>query len=290
MPLLSKPGIQNCVIGFVFILGEFSALTAQTVRPLQSQAPSTISVSAGKEGSQAVEIHNVSYQVTGTSIPGRPANERLLLRKTTHSKWIIGDEGSEGTVSLEAWPLGTDLRQKALYTLKVTGGDGQIVDNSLFVASRGLEEVEWWSIYRLSNAKHLFDTYVPLVSFSIVRSTVNMRYVGYLNPGSDSEDARLKDPHVIGVLIYATEDAVMRRLILTCDDEKRAALLRSYADTTRKLTFEENASGAKTLRLVISENFPSPANPTECRFPIVEDELNPAKVQMPDGFHAKIWQ
>lgn len=290
MPLVSKPGIQNCVIGIVFLLGGFSKLPAQTVRPVQSQAPSTISVSAGKEGSQAVEIRNVTYQVSGTAVPGRPDHERLLLRKTTQSKWILGDEGSEATVLLEAWPLGTDLRQKALYTLKVTGDDGHTVDNSLFVASRGLEEVEWWSIYRLANGKHLFDTYVPLVSFSIVRSTVDMRYVGFLAPGSDSEDARLKDPNLIGVVIYATEDQVKRRLLLTCDDAKQAALLRSFADTTRTLTFEESASGAKSLHLVITENFPSPANPVEWKFPIVEDQLDPAKAQMPDGFHAKIWQ
>ena len=290
MSHIPSPGIQNCVIGFVIALGGFSGLFGQPVRPVQSQSASNISVSAGKEGTQAVEIHNVSFQVTGTQIPGRPGQERLLLRKTTHSKWILGDEGSEATVVLEAWPLGADLRQKPLYSLKATGEDGQTLDNALFIAARGLEEVEWWSVYKLGTGQHLFDTYVPLVSFSIVRTTVKMRYVGLLAPGDDIEDARLKQPNVIGLMIYASEDEVLRRVVLTCDDVKRAALLRSYADVTRKLTLVENSSGAQALRLVFTENFPSPANPVELTIPVVEDQLDPTRGQVPGGFHASVWQ
>jgi len=74
--------------------------------------------------------------VTGTQVPGRPPAERLLLRKTTRSKQILGDIGMQATVTLEAWRLGEDLRRKPLYTLTVTGEDGRTIDNALFVVAR----------------------------------------------------------------------------------------------------------------------------------------------------------
>ena len=100
-------------------------------------------------------------EVTGTQVPGRPADERLLLRKTTRSKQVLGEIGMEATVRLEAWRLGEDPRRKPFYTVTVTGEDGRTIDDALFVVSRGLEETEWWSVYKLGSGQHLFDTYAP---------------------------------------------------------------------------------------------------------------------------------
>lgn len=55
----------------------------------------------------------------------------------------------DATVTLEAWRFGDDLRQKPLNTITAAGTDGRTMDNAIFIAWRGLEEVEWWSVYKL---------------------------------------------------------------------------------------------------------------------------------------------
>jgi hypothetical protein len=224
-------------------------------------------------------------------VPGRPRDERLLLRNTTHSKEVVGDIGMDSTVTLEAWPLGQDMRQKPLYNLTVAGADGRAVDNALFVVLRGLEETPWWSAYKLGSGQHLFDTYMPLVSFSISRETVEIRYVGLDAPGDDTKDTRLKQPSVVAVLTYASEDHVIREALLTCDDPQKAALLRSYADTTRTVSLLEDASQpTRTLKLYFSENYPSPPDPVEIRIPVRNDDLDLTHAQLPPQMHLSPWR
>src|ERR1700683_2015539 len=116
--------------------GLCAALGGQPVKPLHAQASSTIDYTPTADGFGTIEIRNVSYEVI-TNVPGRPPDDRLLLRKITRSKEVLGDIGVEANVSLEAWRLGDDLRQRSLYTLNVSGDDGSTRDNALFVVSRG---------------------------------------------------------------------------------------------------------------------------------------------------------
>ena len=262
----------------VFLLAVL--VRAQQRPPLHAQSASTIDFSSAADGSETVEIRNISHEVTGTQVPGRPPGERLLLRKTTHSKQVLGDIGLDATVTLEAWRLGEDPRQKPLYTLTVAGEDARTIDNALLAVSRGLEETEWWSVYKLGSGQHLFDTYVPLLSFSISRETVTTRYVGLEVPPDDTKDARLKQPNVVGVLIYASEDRLIREALVTCDDPKQAQLLRSYADTTRAVSWTEGA-----LKLSFSQNYPSPPNTVELRIPVRRDDLDLTHTQLPPRMH-----
>ena len=246
---------------------------------------STVEYHPAADGSDTVEIRNVAYEVTGTQVPGRPDNERLLLRVTTQSKQVLGDIGVEATVTLDAWKFGDDPAGKPLYSTAVSGTEGHTLDNAIFVVARGLEETEWWSVYKLGSGAHLFDTYVPLASFSISRETVKTRYVGFEAPPDDTTDSRLKQPNVVGVLTYASEDRVIREALITCDDRAQAALLRSYADSTRTLTF-----AAGTLRLIISENYPSAPNAVELRIPVRGDDLDLAHAQLPAKMRAAAWR
>lgn len=149
-----------------------AALSAQQAqRPaekkaFQAQAPSTASYSV-KDGQETMEITNVVYEMTGNGVPGRPINERLMLRKTVHTKAVVDEIGMEGSTTIEAWPLGVNDKQKPRYTLKVAGVEPQTLHSDLLVVARGLEEVEWWSAYALGTGAHLFDTYVPVLSFAI---------------------------------------------------------------------------------------------------------------------------
>jgi len=206
--------------------------------PVHAQSPSSLSF-AWKNGDPTLEITNVSFDVISTFIAGRPHDQRLVLRKTTASKYVLGDMGEEATTTLEAWPLGVDLKQKPIYTVKVSGNGGQVVNSAYFVVNRGLAEVEWWSIYKLGTGQHLFDTYAPLVNFSITTEVMTTRYLGLEVPPDDIKDARLKRPNVVAVVTYASDEAVKREALLTCDDPNRAAELRSYADTTRTVTVAE---------------------------------------------------
>jgi hypothetical protein len=253
---------------------------AQQRPPIHLESHSTIDYSAAPDGSETVEIRNISHEVTGTQIPGRPPNERLLLRTTIHSKQALGDIGMEATVTLEAWRLGEDPRQKPLYTLTVAGADAHTVDNALWVVSRGLEETEWWSVYTLSSGRHLFDTYVPLLSFSISRETLTTRYVGLEVPSDDTGTARLKKPNVVAVLTYGAEDRIIRQALVTCDDPRQAQLLRSYADTTRAISFSDG-----TLKLSFTQNYPSPPNAMELRIPVRRDDLDLTHAQLPPRVH-----
>jgi hypothetical protein len=206
-----------------------------------------------------------------------------VRRKTTHSKETVGDIGVDATVALEAWRFGDDLHQKPIYTISATGTD----------VSRGTAEVEWWSVYKLGNGQHLFDTYVPLVSFSISKEFLTTRYVGFEAPPDDTHDARLKQPNVVGVLTYASEDGVVREALLTCDDTERAAQLRSYADETRTVSMVEGPSTApatrkgrpgepsRTLELSFSESYPSAPNTVEVLIPLYNDYLDLAHAQLP---------
>src|SRR5438874_10459380 len=157
-----------------------AALLAQSPKkPFQSQSLSTINYSVLKDGEEIADITNVSYDLTGDSIPGRPPAERLVLRKTTHLKQVIGDKGLEAKATVAAWPLGADLKQKPLYSVDREAVGVNTRGNALLVFARGLEEVEWWSVHKLGGGQFLFDTYAPLLEFSTTTVVYTPRYVGF---------------------------------------------------------------------------------------------------------------
>ncbi len=257
--------------------------------PFKAQSTSSISYTGGKEGYREVAITNVAYDVTGDSVSGRPFGSRLVLRTTTDSKFTVGDEGTESTVTIEAWPLGSDLKQKPLYTLKAPGVGARTVDGSLWLVDRTLGEVFWWSAYRVGTGEHLFDTYVDLVRFTVSRADGSARYAGLEVPPDNAEDKRLKEPHVVAVLSFASDEKVIREVLITCADATRATLLRSYPDTTRTLKLVERPGG-RDLRITFEDNYPSAPRTTVVSIPIVKDDLDAAHAQLPPGVRAANWR
>lgn len=251
--------------------------SAQTDKPFQSQSTSSV-VSAVKDGQRTIEIVNVDYELAG----------RLLLRKTTRTKRVVDEIGIEAATTVEAWPLGVDPRQKPVYTLKADGVDCKTVDGAMMTIRRGLEDTEWWSVYKLGTGERLFDTYVPLLGFSIRRDIQTMRYAGYEELPDDTADARLKDPHTVGVLTYASAGRVIREALVSSDDPKQAQSLRSFADATRSVTLVETATRA--LKISIGQNYPSPPAPVTITIPIARDDLDIAHAQMPAHLHVRFWK
>jgi hypothetical protein len=253
-------------------------------KPLGVQSYSTYSQTE-KNGQITVEIRNVTYHVSGQGVPGRPAGERLLLRKSTRERHVLDEIGVLATVTLEAWPLGVDPKQKPLYSATITGDDAQVVEDAVWVVNRGLEDLQWWSVLKLATAQRLFDTYVPLLHFSISRETATERYIGLEVPPDDTRDARLKEPHTVAVLEYASEDQVIREALLTCDDPQRARLLRSYEDGSRVL-----AGTPQGLTVSFSQNYPSPPDTVTVTVPILNDDLDLARAKLPSGLHIAAWK
>jgi hypothetical protein len=254
---------------------------AQPHKPFQAQSPASVVYSV-KDGQQTVEITNVSYEVTG----------RLLLRTTTRTKQVIDEIGMEASTTVEAWPLGVDPIQKPLYALKAAGVDAKTVDGALLVILRGLEETPWWSVYKLDKGERLFDSYVPLLGFSIRRDIQTMRYVGLEVPEDDVQiaphDARLKEPHVVAVLTYASAERVLRDALITSDDPNQAQTLRSFADATRSLT--PVGEPVDALKLSISQNYPSRPATMVLTIPIERDDLALTKATMPPHLHIALFK
>lgn len=135
-------------------------------QPFKAQSSSSISYTGGKEGDQTVEITNVAYEVTGDSVPGRPRGSRLVLRTSTHSKWTVGDKGTDSTVTVETWPLGVDLKQKPLYALTLPGIGARTLDLGILLVDRGDGgDASWWSVYKLGTGQHLFDKIATMGGF-----------------------------------------------------------------------------------------------------------------------------
>jgi len=267
-------------------------------KPVSGQSSSTFSYEF-KTDEQTITINNVTYDLVQPYVPGKPT-DLLVLRVTTKSKQVMGDIGMEGSVTVDAWPLGTDFGEKPRYSVTLDGAGVNAVRNSVLVFDRALEEVQWWSVHALTTGARLFDTYVELVTFSISRESDTPRFAGLEVPPDDTADARLKDPHVVAVLSYASGERVVREALVTCDDPKRAVLYRSFADEERKLEYVEapgpQAQGkappepARALRITWSQSFPSPANPVSAQVPVAGDDLDLAHAKLPPCMHIAAWK
>jgi hypothetical protein len=286
----------------IMAVGAATVVAQKTPRPVQAQSTSSFKSEVNKDGQRTVDSTNVVYDLSWSGAPGRPADERLVLRKTTRSRQVIDEKGMEATTTVDAWPLGTDFKQKPSYSIGLSATDCRTVNADLLEFDRGLEEIEWWSLYKLGSGQHMFDTYVPLVKFSISREVVTQRYVGLEVPPDDASDARLKDPQVVAVLTYASPEKVIREALITADDPKKAQILRSYWDASRTVTLverEQVAAGAarskkplepaRSLRILISQNYPSTPQTVTIVIPIVKDDLDLAHATLPLRMHAKAW-
>jgi hypothetical protein len=289
-----------CATGTLVLLLFGSAASAQApASPVTAQSASNFSYET-KDGAPTITITNVTFHAIEPYLPGHKDSKTLVLRMATRTTEVIGDIGIQGSVTVEAWPLGADLSQKPSYGVTLEGAGAMVMNQSILVFDRGLEEVSWWSVYDLENGQHLFDTYVPVVEFTISREFDTPRFAGLETPPDNAADERLTDSHVVGVLTYASAERVIREALLTCDDPKRAADFRSYADEERALTLVEGPVPAakgntapeptRTLKLTFSQSYPSPPNPVTALIPIGKDDLDFANAKLPPCLHAAAWK
>ena len=291
-----------CAAGGLAFLLCGSVASGQTPDSPSSVAAQSISNFSydSKDGQQTITITNTTFQTVEPYLPGHKDTRRLVLRTATRSTEVIDEIGMQGSITVEAWPLGTDLGQKPIYGITLEAAGAKVMNQSILVFDRGLEDVQWWSVYDIEKGQHLFDTYVPPVEFSISREFDTPRFVGFETPPDDAADKRLTEPHVVGVLIYASAERVVREALLTCDDPQRAESYRSYADATRELAMLEgpvpSAKGktqpepSRTLKITFSQSYPAPPNPVAASIPIAKDDLDLANAKLPPCLHVAAWK
>lgn len=244
--------------------------------PFESQSASSIKYGHTADGQESIEIRNVTFELV------QPDQERrFILRKTHTEQNVIGDEGNDPKITVEAWPLGVDPKEKPLYSVTLDGQDATAIDDALLVFDR-TQEIPWWSVYHLETGTRFFDTYAPLVRFSITDPEQTARYVGLEIANDETADKRLKAGNVVGVLTYASGERVIREALITCDSAERAGLLHSLADTTFAVSY-----AAKTVRVSLTP-FRSPA--TILNIPVVNDDLDLAHARIPPGMHLAAWK
>ena len=291
-----------CAAGALAVLPFGSIASGQTPDSPPSVTAQSISNFSydGKDGQQTITITNATFQTVEPYLPGRKDTQRLVLRTATRTTEVVDEIGMQGSVTVEAWPLGTDLGQKPIYGITLEAAGAKVMKQSILVFDRGLEEVQWWSVYDLEKGQHLFNTYVPPVEFSISREFDTPRFAGLETPPDDATDKRLTEPHVVGVLTYASAERVIREALLTCDEPQRAESFRSFADATRELAVVEGpvpAAKGKTqpepsrmLKITFSQSYPSPPNPVTASIPIAKDDLDLANAKLPPCLHAMVWK
>jgi len=297
-PVQRCRAVVLCVVGVLACPAFDSVATAQTP-PISAQSASSFSYGT-KDGQQTITITNVTFQAIQPYLPERKNTKRLVLRTATRTTEVVDDIGIQGSVTVEAWPLGADLSEKPSYGITLEAADAKVMNQSILVFDRGLDEVEWWSVYDIEKGQHLFDTHVPVVEFTISRMFDTPRFAGFETPPDDAADKRLTDPHVVGVLTYASAERVIREALVTCDDPKRADNFRSYADATRDLALVEGPvptpkgkaqpEPARTLKVTFSQSYPAPPNPVTVSIPIAKDDLDLANAKLPACLHATAWK
>lgn len=232
----------------------FSGVYELAREPFDAQSASTLKYGRNSDGQDTVDISNVTWEL----------NHRLILRKTHTEKNVIDDMGNDPKITVEAWPLGVNPRQKPLYAVTLDGQDAAVVDDALLVIDR-TQETPWWSVYHLDSGQPFFNTYAPLLRFSITDAVQTERYAGLEIPEGEAGKT-------IGTLYYASDDRVIRKVRITGDSAQKAAELRSFAEGRFELDYV-----SKAIRITLTA--------TVITIPVTNDNLDLMRARVPVGLH-----
>lgn len=207
---------------------------------------------------------NVGFRMVMVPVPGEPRPRRLLLRLEVTDSDVFASGPAEGRVRLDAWPLdgADDVKKPALYTVVAPGRAATLDEDGTLVVERGSRR----SIYALSSGTWLYDAESQVSSFALEGDRRRVIAV------SSAEDDM--PPGSVAVLTYATNQTVLKRVLLSASDPTRARLLRSSVGLTRAVARLEDSS-RRTLDL------PLPAGTV--RIPMTGDDLDLSRAQVPAG-------
>jgi len=106
-----------------------------------------------------------------------------------------------------------------------------------------------------------------------------------LTKGADTNEIEITNVTVT----YASAEGKKHEALLTADNPKTAAELRSFADATRALSVADGTP-PRSIRLFIAQSAPPPANPVSVTMPLAGDDPDVAHAQLPAGLHRTHWK
>jgi hypothetical protein len=259
-------------------------------KPFKAQSTSTINY-AKENDEWTVTTSNVNYEVSFY---------RELIFRTSIRKRVGEGPGMDGAVALEAWRFGDDIGGKPIYRIVVDGIGAVTKDRAIWVVDRYTEGRPRWSVYSLITGEFLLESAAELstVSTPTAGPHIPERYIGFQVPEHFDKgvDARLLEQHVVGLLTYARQEGVIREVLVTCDDPKRAGALHMLADQEwRPSVIEDDPSREnrgrriQTLKLSHSGD-PEPRWTFDILIPIVNGDLDLARAIVPAGLHLQGWK
>lgn len=217
-----------------------------------------------KDGRLDGRMVNVNFQTTHVLMPGDPRPRRLVLRLEVTNADVFAGRPGEGRVRLDAWPLESaeDVRKPALYTIIAPGRAATVIEDGTLVVDHGQRR----SVYALATGAWLYDSDNAPATFA---AEGERRRVVALSATEEDMPAR-----AVAVITYATAQTTLKRVLLTADDPIRARLLRSSAAMIRPVARMDDAT-RRTIDLSLPAGI--------VRIPVVGDDLDLAKAQLPPG-------
>lgn len=217
-----------------------------------------------KDGRLDGRMVNVSFQTMHVAVPGDPRPRRLLLRLEVTNADVFASRPGEGRVRLDAWPLDgvDDVKRPALYTIVAPGRTATLSEDGTLAVEHGSRR----SVYALATGLWLYDWEAPPASY--VGDGERRRVVALAAVEEDMP------PGSIAVLTLATNQTVLKRVMIVADDPTRARLLRSSIGMIRPVPRLDDAT-RRTIDLSL------PAG--QMRIPVAGDDLDITHAQVPQG-------
>jgi hypothetical protein len=227
-----------------------------------------------RDGRLDGRLVNVNFRMVMVPVAGDPRPRRLLLRLAVTDGDAFASGPAEGRVRLDAWPLNDadDINKAAMYTIVAPGRSASIEDDSTLVVEHGIRR----SVYALASGTWLYDTDAVVATFSLEGE--RRRVVAVATAEDDMPAGS------VAVLTYATNQTVLKRVLVTASDPARARLLRSSVSMTRAVARMEDS----TRRIL---DLPLPSGTV--RIPMNGDDLDLAHAQLPAGLglaELKAWR
>jgi hypothetical protein len=182
------------------------------------------------------------HVLTGEVASPRGRRERLVLDIATVTRETLNEKGIEGSVDVTA--RAADRAMPMVYSFRLPGRAGTLDEGGLIA----IDLDECCALHRAyhdaATGERLFETTVPIASLTLEGKSWKRRVAAFVARMDDREDHRAWGQNAIGLVTYAAADRVIRRVLVTAEDEAVARRLRSLDDERTALAWVDGKSGA----------------------------------------------
>jgi len=259
------------------------------------RAESSFAVETLPESLVQTTVVNTTYRVTGTFIPGRPQEERFVIRQRIETVQVQDEKGSRSTVvRADVWRLGDDMAAPPLYTIEQPGADDARLFRAEYYVVLG-ENTDWpyapETAYRLADGTRMFEASAPWATLQVLGEGPPTRHGVFATANLEAVAARAAEPgQAVGILTYATSGEVVQRIeIDAAGEDLRYAL--GAAEENPAVSWQAAGSGplgpydmietAGDTGIELVLDFPF--NGLSLAIPLVDDRLAVEQATVPPG-------